>query len=77
MEFKTQAFIVICKEPDKYDGYFPSKNDTDYLTNDIEQAEIFYNEATTREFISEYDEPEDYTYKPIEIIYRIKNLKLS
>lgn len=76
MDFKSYGFVVICKEPNENEGYFSSKVDDGFLTTEIEDAKIFKSEKDIEEFISDYDDPDIYTYKPIEITYRIKNLKL-
>lgn len=77
MQFTKNGFIVICKEPDECEGYFASKDDCGYLTCYIEEAEVFLTEEKAKEFINEYDIPELYVYKPVEIVYTIKNIKIS
>jgi len=75
MEFIKQGFIILCKEAEEYDGYFAEEEGE--LTYNIEKAHVFFNEDVTRKFINSYDKPEDFTYKPVEITYIVKNLRLA
>lgn len=75
MEFVKNGFIVICKEP-KVEGEHFAEIEGENIEN-IFEAAIFFSEEEVKDFISVYDEPEEYIYKPIEVTYKIKNLKLS
>ncbi len=74
MEFIRNGFIIIPKEPEEDGGYFADRYDG--FTEDIANAMIFQSQTDVENELEHYDNPTDYIFKPIEIKYKIKNLKL-
>lgn len=77
MKFYENGFIILRKEiNDEEEGYF-LELDTDGYTEILLDAYIAFDEKDAKEQIQTLNNPSNHIYKPIQITYDIKDLKLG